>query len=101
MDQNFKKIRLGDVAREAQVSAATVSRLVSGRTEVNPQTRRRILEAAKRLGVNLEIVKKSRIVAFLLGNRGVMHSFHSSILTGAESYCAENDYGVLFLSLKY
>src|SRR5579862_3094213 len=89
-----QKIRLADVAREAKVSAATVSRLIGGHVEVNPQTRERIVEAAKRLGFDLETGRKSRIIAFLLSNRGVLHPFHSSVLTGAESYCAEHDYGL-------
>ncbi|MGH9448135.1 MAG: LacI family DNA-binding transcriptional regulator, partial [Terriglobia bacterium] len=37
----------------------------------------------------------------LLSNRGVLHPFHSSILMGAEAYCAEHDYGLLFLPLAY
>lgn len=100
-DKPKKKIRLLDVAREAQVSAATVSRLVRESADVNPETRERILIAAKRLGYDLETNKKPRIIAFILSNRGVLHPLHSSVLTGAENYCAEHDYGVLFLSLKY
>ena len=96
-----KKVRLRDVAREANVSAATVSRLVSGSSLVNPETRERITAAAERLGFDLEMSKKSRIIAFLLSNRGVLHPFHSSVLTGVETYCAENDYGLLFLALNY
>ena len=95
------KIRLADVAREAKVSAATVSRLISGRADVNPETRARVLQAATRLGFDLEADKKSHIMAFILGNRGVLHPFHSSVLMGAEDYCAEHDYGLLFLSIKY
>jgi DNA-binding LacI/PurR family transcriptional regulator len=101
VDYKGKKIRLADVAREVQVSAATVSRLTAGRVEVNPQKRLRIIQAAQRLGLDLEMRSKSRIIAFLLSNRGVLHPFHSSALTGAENYCAEHDYGLLFLSLKY
>ncbi len=101
MSDKPKKIRLLDVAKEAKVSAATVSRLIRDRADVNPETRQRILEAAKRLGYNLEAAKKSRIVAFLPSNRGVLHPFHSSVLTGAENYCAEHDYGLLFLPMKY
>jgi DNA-binding LacI/PurR family transcriptional regulator len=74
---------------------------VSGRADVNPDTRSRILQAAKRLGFDLEADKKARIMAFILGNRGVLHPFHSSVLMGSEDYCAEHDYGLLFLSLKY
>jgi LacI family transcriptional regulator len=92
---------MADVAREAGVSAATISRLVRGGTRVNAETRDRILMAAQRLNFNLEARKSSRIIAFLLSNRGVLHPFHSSILMGAEAYCAEHDYGLLFLPLQY
>jgi DNA-binding LacI/PurR family transcriptional regulator len=92
---------MADVAREAGVSAATVSRLMRGGARVNAETRERILLAARRLAFDLEGRKSSRIIAFLLSNRGVLHPFHSSVLMGAEAYCAEHDYGLLFLPLQY
>ena len=101
MSEKSKKIRLADLAREARVSAATVSRLVAGRGGVNPKTRERVLQAAESLGFDLAASKKSRIIAFILSNRGVLHPFHSSVLTGAEAYCAEHDYGLLFLPFQY
>jgi len=41
-----------DVARDANISGATVSRVLSGRTDlsISPETRTRVLEAAKKLG---------------------------------------------------
>ncbi len=96
-----EKITLADVAREAGVSAATVSRLMSGGARVNADTRARIEAAARRLDFDLGARKTSRIIAFLLSNRGVLHPFHSSVLMGAEAYCAEHDYGLLFLPLRY
>jgi DNA-binding LacI/PurR family transcriptional regulator len=97
----IEKVTMADVAREAGVSAATISRLVRGGARVNAETRDRILMAAQRLNFNLEARKSSRIIAFLLSNRGVLHPFHSSILMGAEAFCAEHDYGLLFLPLQY
>jgi DNA-binding LacI/PurR family transcriptional regulator len=97
----IEKVTLADVAREAGVSAATVSRLMRGGARVNAETRARIQSAAGRLNFDLEARKTSRIIAFLLSNRGVLHPFHSSMLMGAEAYCAEHDYGLLFLPLQY
>lgn len=96
-----RRVTSADVAREAGVSAATVSRLMSGGARVNADTRERIEAAAGQLGFDLTARKTSRIIAFLLSNRGVLHPFHSSILMGAEAYCAEHDYGLLFLPLRY
>lgn len=95
------RVKLIDVARAANVSAATVSRLVSGQAGVDPSTRDRVLKAAVRLGFDLERGRKSRIIAFLLSNRGVLHPFHSSVLMGVEAYCAEHDYALLFLPFQY
>ncbi len=96
-----KKVKLVDVARAANVSVSTVSRFVTGRTGITPELRGRVVKAAVRLGFDLERGKKSRIIAFLLSNREVLHPFHSSVLMGAEEYCAERDYGLLFLPFRY
>ena len=71
-DLRLDKITLVDVAREAGVSAATVSRLMRGGARVNAETRERIVAAAHRLEFDLEARKTSRVIAFLLSNRGVL-----------------------------
>ncbi|MGA8231209.1 MAG: LacI family DNA-binding transcriptional regulator [Candidatus Acidiferrales bacterium] len=101
MVRRSKKVKLVDVARAANVSPATVSRLIGGRAVVTPEMRDRVIKAAVRLGFDLERGRKSRIIAFLLSNRGVLHPFHSAVLTGAEAYCAEHNYGLLFLPFQY
>lgn len=97
----MQKITLADVAKEAEVSPATVSRFMRGAVPVSRETRQRIQTAAERLGFNLAARKSSRVIGFLLSNRGVLNPFHSSVLVGAEAYCAENEYGLLFLPLQY
>lgn len=62
---------------------------------------RNVLKAAARLGVDLSQRNKAKALAFLLSNRTVMHSFHSRILLGAESYCAERGWDIVFLSYSY
>ena len=101
MRKRSNKIKLSDVARAAQVSTATVSRFVGSRGGINPETRNRIIAAASRLGFDLESSRKSRIIVFLLSNRGVLHPFHSAVLMGAQAYCAEHDYAMLFLPFHY
>ncbi len=96
-----KKIGLQEVARLAGVSVATVSRVANGANNVSPELRQRVMKAAGKLGVDLERRSKAKVVAFLLSNREVLHPFHSSVLIGAEAYCAAHDYGLLFLPLRY
>lgn len=96
-----KRVKLSDVARAAQVSTATVSRFIGSRGGINPETRDRIIQAAIQLGFDLEQGRKSRIIVFLLSNRSVLHPFHSAVLMGAQAYCAEHDYAMLFLPFHY
>ena len=95
------KVRLADVARAAGLSIATVSRVISGSDRVKPSLHEQVIKAAVKLGFDLERKGGSRIVAFLLSNRPVLHPFHSAVLVGAEEHCAANDFGVLFLPLQY
>lgn len=95
------KIRIQDVARAAGLSNATVSRVLNGSERVRPQLHERVIKAALKLGFNLNRKTDSRIVAYLLSNRAVLHPFHSAVLVGAEAHCAANDFGVLFLPMQY
>jgi LacI family transcriptional regulator len=46
----MKKVRLADIAREAQVGSATVERVLNARGNVSPATSDRVIQAARRLG---------------------------------------------------
>jgi DNA-binding LacI/PurR family transcriptional regulator len=95
------KTRLQDIARAAGVSPSTVSRVVNRTSRVSPEIEARVQEAAGRLQVELRGRRRPRLVAFLLGNRSLLHPFHSRVLAGVEAYCASRDYHVVFLSVQY
>lgn len=67
-----KRATMADVARLAQVSAQTVSRVLSGSTGVRPQTRERILAAVKQLSYHPDLAaqmlasKQSRVIGVLM-----------------------------------
>jgi LacI family transcriptional regulator len=98
-----KKPKLHDLARAAKVSPATVSRVVASNPSVDPAIRRQVLVAAKRLGIDLEAKRKgkSKVLAFLLANRDVLHSFQARVLLGAETYCTQHNWELLFMSFRY
>lgn len=98
-----KKPKLHDVARAAKVSPATVSRVVASNPSVDPAIRRQVLLAAKKLGIDLEAKRKgkSKVLAFLLANRDVLHSFQARVLLGAETYCTQHNWELLFMSFRY
>jgi DNA-binding LacI/PurR family transcriptional regulator len=98
-----KSPSLHDVARLAKVSPATVSRVVASNPSVDPAIRREVFRAAEKLGVDLEQKRrgKSKVLAFLLANRDVLHSFQARVLLGAETYCSLHNWELLFMSFRY
>ena len=96
-----KKATLSEVARAAHVSVSTVSRVASGNGSVSPAIEKRVRAVAFELGVEIRPRCKSRTVAFLLSNRTMLHPYHSRVLSGAEAYCAQQAYRILFISLHY
>src|SRR5215831_989249 len=90
-----------DIAKAAGVSPATVSRIVSRTARVSPEVEKRVREAAEKLGVSLEKRSGAKLIAFLLGNRSLVHPFHSQVLLAAEEYCARNGYHLLLFPFQY
>jgi len=98
-----KKTSFSELAKRAKVSSATVTRIARGQANVDPQLRARVHKAAQELGIDLAQRRheKATIVAFLLGNRTVLHQFQAHVLSGAESYCSSQHKEILFLSHRY
>jgi LacI family transcriptional regulator len=98
-----KQIRFKDVAKAANVSAATVSRVAQGQSSVDSSIRARVEKAAKTLGISLSSKRneKSSLVGFMLANRDLVHSFQARILFGSEAYCAAQEKELLFMSYRY
>jgi len=98
-----KKVSFHELAKLAEVSAATVSRVARGNVNVNATIRTRVRKAALELGIDLDQRRneKSTIIAFILGNRDLLHTFQARVLSGAESYCSSQNKELLFLSLRY
>lgn len=96
-----KSPNLKDVAQAAEVSLATVSRVATNNARVSPAISERVKEVARRLGIDLQRKSKAKVIGFILSNREMLHPFHSRLLAGAEAYCAECDYSILFLPIRY
>lgn len=99
-----KKVRkrgFRDIAEAVGVSLATVSRVVNGSGRVNLEIQKKVREAALRLEIDFDSKNKNRTIAFVLGNRDMLHPFHARILVGAEDYCRARGWDLLFLTFKY
>jgi hypothetical protein len=87
-EETLETVKLSDLARETRVSTATVSRFVSARGGITPQTCDRIMDAGARLGFDLERGRKSRIIASVLQPPPVA-SLPFGCALGRARYCAE------------
>lgn len=94
------KIGLREVAESAGVSLATVSRVANGHPRVDVAIQERVRTAARKLGLDLTKTRKSRALAFLLGNRKVLNEFQARLLVGIETHCTRAGWDLLFLSLR-
>src|SRR5258708_32017609 len=78
-----------EVAREAEVSVATVSRVFNDKGPVRPETRQRILEIAERLrytphgAARSLITKETHTVSVLLPD--IYGEFFSEVIRGIDS----------------
>src|SRR5271170_2606714 len=96
-----RKIGIREIADEAHVSVATVSRVLNGNNRVDKSIQKAVLDAAAKLDVDLSQRNKTKALAFLLSNRAVLHAFHSRILTAAAAHCAVHGWDMVFLSFEY
>jgi len=98
-----KKKSFKHLAKVANVSPATVSRVAKGQVNVDPSIRARVRKAADSLGIDLEQKRngKANIIAFMLANRDLLHNFQARILFGSQNYCASQERELLFMSFRY
>ncbi len=93
-----------DVAREAGVSVATVSRALRGLDRVSPETRRRVLEVAE----ELQYVASPTATSLASGRTKVVavvvpfltRWFFASLVSGIEKALRDHDHHVLLFDLE-
>ena len=103
MDQLQKTPTIQDVARAANVSAATVSRALSRPERVSESTRARISEAIHATGYTLNQAARSlrqrSTRTILVALPDIRNHFFSSILDAIEREATSRGYGMLVASL--
>ncbi len=96
-------VRLKDLAKQTGYSISTISRALLGYSDVNPATRKKILEAAKRLDYYPSQIAKqlrsgrTRTIGFLIPTYGERFSdpFFIELLTGIGDMASLMDYDIL------
>jgi LacI family transcriptional regulator, kdg operon repressor len=97
------RITIEDVAREAEVSIATVSRFMNGRAgAMSPTTRVRLQQVVDRLGYVPNSAAQSlktgrtKLIGVVLAE--IAHMYWSSMLAGIEESCQERGYSIVISS---
>lgn len=91
-------VTIYDVAREASVSMATVSRVVNGNPNVKPATRKRVLEVIERLGYRPNAVarglasKKTTTVGVIIPD--ISNSIYAELVRGIEDIATMYNYNI-------
>ncbi|MCH1625339.1 catabolite control protein A [Fredinandcohnia quinoae] len=92
-------VTIYDVAREANVSMATVSRVVNGNPNVKPTTRKKVLETIERLGYRPNAVarglasKKTTTVGVIIPD--ISSIFYSELARGIEDIATMYKYNII------
>jgi LacI family transcriptional regulator len=90
---------LADVAREAGVSAQTVSRALNNKGEISPETRSRVLEIVERLGYRPNtlarglVTRKTSTLGLVVPD--IANPFFSEVARGAEDVTHQAGYSLL------
>jgi LacI family transcriptional regulator, repressor for deo operon, udp, cdd, tsx, nupC, and nupG len=92
-------VRIADVAKLANVSTATVSRVISNAGTVKKETEEKVLEAIKKLNYQPNVLarqlRRLETNTILVIVPDITNSFFSNVLRGIESVAIENEYQVI------
>ena len=100
----MKSTAIIDVAKKAQVSVATVSRVVNGNYPVKDSTRRKVLEAIRDLKYipNIQArelnTQRSSIIGIIVPS--LFNTFFAEVVNGIESFTASSGYSLLLTYTK-
>lgn len=95
---------INDIAKLANVNPATVSRALTNKSYVHPETKKRILEVAKDLNYQPNILarglreRRTKTIAVLVPT--IQTSVFSELITGVEQTARENDYMVIICNTE-
>ncbi|MEM1684379.1 MAG: LacI family DNA-binding transcriptional regulator [Nanopusillaceae archaeon] len=96
---NAKRVTLRDVAERAGVSINTASRALANKSEISPETKRKVLAAAHALGYRPNRIaralrsQKTRTIGVIVGD--IANPYFSALVRGAEKVSRSYEYTVI------
>lgn len=99
LEGNSKMVSIIDVAKKANVSTATVSRVICNSGTVKKETTEKVLEAIQKLNYQPNILarqlRRMETKTILVVVPDITNTFFSNVLRGIEAIAGENGYQVL------
>lgn len=99
-----KNVTIQDVANKLGISKSTVSKALSGATDINEKTRERILSCASEMGYHTKTAKavySKNIVIFIYGiHYDKVDQFGYEIILGIQAAAAEHGIGVNVVAIS-
>lgn len=103
--KNGRRVTIKDIAKEAGVSYATVSRALSEGRPIKEETRAKILEVCERMGYTTNYVARSMVMgqSQLLGIiiPSINNPFMSEVAYHIELYAREQGYNIMLCNSSY
>lgn len=97
--RNARPPTLKDVAKEAGVSYQTVSRAINARSDINAETRERIMQIIARLGYSPNRLagslrsKHTKVIGLIVSD--LENSFHAEVAVGVEAEAESRGFSVI------
>ncbi|NLG84162.1 MAG: LacI family transcriptional regulator [Firmicutes bacterium] len=99
-----KPVTLHDIAREAGVSFNTVSRALNDKPDINEETKRRVLEVARRLDYRPNRVarglRQRRTATIGVVVADLANPFFAEVVEGIDRVCTARGYGLLLANTE-
>ena len=100
----MKRITIYDVAKEADVSSATVSRVINNRGYISEKTKKRVHEAMDELGYQPNEIarsltkQKSNTIGVIVPH--ISHPYFAKLISNLENEAAKKDYKIILCNSK-
>ncbi|KIL52091.1 LacI family DNA-binding transcriptional regulator [Jeotgalibacillus soli] len=100
-------VTIKDLAKHTGVSVTTVSRALNGYSDVNENTRKKIMEAARLLNYSPNtlarslVMKKSKTIGMLISGflrESVKDNFLMDVMAGVHDFAAQTDYDIVIFN---
>lgn len=98
-----KRVTIQDIADKMKISKSTVSKAISGATDISEETRESIMRCAVEMGYHISperLLRKKNVAVLVFGiHYGTSNQFGYEIIAGVQAAAVENNVGINIISV--